>query len=539
MRPCSAFALAAALLVGPAAAQDTTARLAPTWVTATGSLTAMGELYNRDGVGTAARPDQTGRITANLTLGFANGLISVPLSALISTDQVTFRQNINQLGISPRYRALTFHAGHFAPTWSRYTLSDQTLLGGGVEAAPGRLRVGVVAGRTRKALAPDTLAPGIGVGQPAFARWAYAARLGYGDPQGTSLDAVVLYAADDAGSLDSVHAAALPGGAEENTVVGATGRVLTAGRRLLIETRAAHAISRRQQGADASGDAAGLELRYQLGDWTVGGTAEYLGSAFRSLGNEALVGDRLAYGLTLAARLAGGRVSFNGLGGWRHNNLDDDLAATSEQALYSLTATLQPVPAFGFDLQATNNVNEHRPVSDTSAVRNVTGVLGVTPRFMWRTGSGQHVLVLMAQQQTSENSLPGAAALIDVTTRTFLASWSLTFPSSLAFTATATRTEVELDTIGGTTVTTIAPGVSYALLAQRLQLSVQVQFTAYEVPVTTGTSREVFPLGQVRYTIARGQSVTFKSSLRHHEFAGMGGEFDERIFTLQYTASWR
>lgn len=529
--------LAALLLL-----QDTAATPAATrWVSATGSVTALGELYHRDGIGTAARPDETGRITANLTLSFGNGLVAVPLTALIATDQVTFRQHINQFGISPRYRAVTFHAGHFAPSWSRYTLADRTLLGGGVEAAPGRFRVGAVVGQTRKAVAPDTLAPTSSPEQTGFAQLAYAGRIGYGDPQGTSVDATMLHVWDDAESLDSAQAAITAGGAQTNTVFGLSGRLLALERKLLVEAQVAQSMYEREQAADAADPkalAAGVKLRYELGDWTVGGTVEYLGSAFRTLGNEALVGDRLDYGLTLGARLAGGRVSFSGLGGWRENNLDDDLAATTRQALYSLTATIQPAPAFGLDLQAANNINEHRPPSDSSAVRNVTGVLSVTPRFLWRTGSGQHVLVVMASQQQSKNSLPGAATLIDVTTRTYVGTWTLAFPSSLTFTATATRTEVELDTISGTNVNTIAPGASYALLAQRLQISAQVQFTSYEVPVTTGSSKEVFPLGQIRYAIARGQSVLLKSSVRHHELAA-GGTFDERIFTLQYSATWR
>ena len=44
-------------------------------VSATGNLTVFGELYDRSGSGTAARPDQTGRITANLTLSLFNGEI--------------------------------------------------------------------------------------------------------------------------------------------------------------------------------------------------------------------------------------------------------------------------------------------------------------------------------------------------------------------------------------------------------------------------------------------------------------------------------
>jgi hypothetical protein len=521
-------------------AQDTTAR-SIRWLTANGSLTALGELYNRDGVGVAARPDQTGRIVANLTLGMANGLVTVPLTALISTDQVTFRQQINQLGVSPRYRAVTLHLGHVAPSWSSFTLADQTLLGGGVEMAPGMLRAGVVAGRARKAIAPDTLNLNVLPGDPGLARWAYGARLGIGNAQGSFVDLIALQVKDDRGSLDSSLVVALPDGAQENSVVGLTGR-LAVGGRLTVDVQAASSRYAREQAAtgvdDATGEAAAMKLGYRLGDWTVGGTVEYLSTGFRTLGNAGLVGDRLDYGLTLGGRLAQGKVVFNLLGGWRQNNLDDELEATTEQALYSVNATLQPAPAFGLDLQATNNVNDHRAVIDSVSVKNVTAQYAVTPRFLWRTGSAQHVLVLLGTFQQSENTSPGSLAPLDVSTRTYVGTWSMTLPSSFAVTATVTRTEVEPDTFPRTTVSTIAPGVSYALLRGQLQLSLQSQFTRAE---TQGgaPSEEVFPLVQVRYAFAHGQSLQLRTSVRHHELAAGGGTFDERILTLQYSATWR
>jgi hypothetical protein len=506
-------------------------------IKAIGSLSAMGQLHDRDGAGTAARPAQTGRVTANLTLDFANGLFVVPLTALISTDQVSFRQQINQLGVSPRYGPVTLRAGHFAPSFSSYTLSDQTLLGGGIEAHPGHLRASLVGGRSQKGITPDTTGTGGGpaLGTPQFERWAYAARLGYGDPERSFVDVIAMRAEEDETSVDSVFAQALT--AQENTVFGLKGRLSVGA--LAIDVEAGHSTYEHDKHAptdDTKGDAASVGLRYRLGDWTVGGTVENVTTGFRTLGNAAFVSDRRDYTLTLGGRAAGGRVVFNATGGWRENNLSHALDATTEQTLYNVSATLQPSALFGLDLQAANNVNHSKAPDDTSSIKNVTGQLSVMPRLQWRTGAAQHALMVMFNQQQSENTSPASVGLIDATTRTVIGIWSLTFPSSLSFNATATHTAVELDTFPRTTITTVGPGVSFAAFRGKLQLALQAQFT--HAKTGAGSDDDVFPQVQIRYTVARGQSLQLRSSQRHHDLAA-GGSFDERIVSLQYSATWR
>lgn len=506
----------------------------PRWVAATGSLSAMGEMYNRDGAGTAARPDQTGRLVANVTLSFANGLVTVPLTALISTDQVSFRQQINQLGISPKYRAVTFHLGHFTPAYSRYTFSDATLLGGGVEVRTRGVQFGVIGGRAQKAVRPTAF--GQGAGQ--FDRWAFGGRVGAGNPDGSHVDAFLMVARDDDGSLDTAfvnNAALAPQG---NAVLGMRGRLAVA-RRLSVEIEGAtsqYEADVRASAPKTEGQAAAARLEYSPGTWSAGAAVEYLHAGFLTLGNSGLVGDRIDYTLNARAQLFGGRMSFTGSGGFRENNLSDDLEATSRQAIYALAATWQPVPAFGLDLQAANNVNDNKAKDDTSSIKNITGQYAVTTRLLWRTGSAQHLFVALGSHQQSENTSPASVALVDTRTLTLVGTWSMTFPSSLAFTATATRTEVELDT-ARVVITTVAPGIGRAFLQNRLQVSAQAQLTESR-PVGGSASREVFPLLQLGYTVARGQSVQLRSSVRHHE-SPAGGTFDETVVTLQYTASWR
>ena len=186
-------------------------------MTASGSITAYGELYDLSGSGgTAARPDQTGRLQVNTTLSAANGLVQIPLQALISTDQVSFRQEINQLGISPVWRDYTFHAGYYTPRFTDLTLADATLLGGGLEAHPGRWHLEGGYGRARRAILPET---GQFV-QPEFTRWMGIARTGYELPSGALAELSLVSAHDDAGSLGMFGDTTSAASPEENLVRG-------------------------------------------------------------------------------------------------------------------------------------------------------------------------------------------------------------------------------------------------------------------------------------------------------------------------------
>lgn len=503
---------------------------------ATGGFSLYGEAYDHEGFGKASRPVNTGRVTANLTLSLFDGAITAPLSALISTDQVQFRQSINQIGLSPTYKTTTFYLGHFTPQYSSYTAADASLLGAGLELHPGRWRLGVVDGRARKAIPFDTGK----ANEPQFERSMIGGRLGYGDLQGTFLDVFAVRAQDDPGSLGTSGDSLFTTQPEASTVVGLKGQLRRGNVQVLGEAaRAEYDRDRRADAPMVRDNAGSLKLVYNRPTWSLGSTVEYVGPGFTTLGNSGLKSDHLDYGVTGQARLAGGRFNVNGMGGWRKNNLDDDLEATTTGALYNLNVSWQVSPFFGLDAQATNNVHDSRAKDDTSSIKSVSGQYSLTPRFVWRTGSAQHVLVGVATVQQTENTTPGSVSLADVTTRVLLGTWTVAFPSGLALTATVNDTRVEVDTLV-TTVTTLTPGLAYSLLQHKVTVSLQAQFTRAKQSATGAEDKEVFPLAQVAYSFGRGQSLSLRSSVRHHELGTPAGEkFDERVVSVQYSASFR
>lgn len=506
-------------------------------VRVTGGVTAYGESYHRTGVGLGARPDETGRVTANLTIDFLNGLFTVPLTALLATDGVQFRQQINQVGISPTYRSLTVHLGSFVPQYSRYTFADAMLTGAGFDVSRPTFRVGAVAGRTRRAVPAGALPFFSLQDAPEFQRVSYGAHLGVGPRERSFVELYVLAAADDEGSLDTAVTNNFAVSAQENVVTGLMGR-LVLGPRLALDLEAA--ATRLDPNAavpapDVSGKAASGKIVYTAASWSLGGTVEYLDGGFRTFGNSGLVGDRVDAGLTGSARLAAGKAQVTWMGGWRRDNLSDALAATTTQAIFNVSAVVQPSPAFGVTLVAANNVNDSKAKNDTSTVQHVASQYGVTPHWQWRTGAAQHTLVVSANYQRSDNLKSGSAGLVDTKTSTFLGTWTVTFPSGLAVSLTGTRTQVDLDT-SKTSVSTVQPGVAYTF-ARKVQVSLQAQLTNIDTPAG-GSETEVRPVGQARYAFAQGQSVVLRVNARHHD-SDVTGKFDERVVSLQYTASWR
>lgn len=132
--------------------------------------------------------------------------IAVPFSFSYSEQQRSFSQPFNQFGMSPTYKWITVHGGYRNINFSPYTLAGHTLLGGGVELRPGKLRLGFMTGRLNRATTIDTTT---GTLQPfSFSRYGTAAKIGYGT-QNSYFDLSVLSAKDSEkgfkGSLDSGH----------------------------------------------------------------------------------------------------------------------------------------------------------------------------------------------------------------------------------------------------------------------------------------------------------------------------------------------
>ena len=117
--------------------------------------------------------------------GFVNikykDIIDLPFSFVISSQDNIFNQ---PLGISPKYKWLTVHAGYRNIAWSQYGLAGQNILGIGIEANPKYFRSGILFGRINRGsnindtTKLDSLA--VLTYQPSYKRLGLAVKIGAG-----------------------------------------------------------------------------------------------------------------------------------------------------------------------------------------------------------------------------------------------------------------------------------------------------------------------------------------------------------------------
>lgn len=503
-------------------------------VTATGTITAYGESYGLSGTGgTRARPDQTGRIEVHSVLALANGLVQVPLQALLSTDQVSFRQEINRLGISPTWRDYTFHAGYFTPRFTDLTLSDATLLGGGVEGHPGALRFDLAYGRARRAIGPQAGR----VVEPEFARWMGVGRLGWQAPSGFLLEASIVDANDRTRSLGGFGDTTTAAAPQDNLVFGVHGKAPFAARRLWLEvegTRSRYTADLRTGASAVTGVAGSVALTWQTPGWSAGGKVTYVGPDYHALGNTQLQSDQVRYEAT--AQMHQGTVSLGVQAGLQQNNLDHVLQSTTKmRGIYSVTMSWQASPVFGLDGSASNILNDIQSTDPMLALRNVNASYVLTPRLAWQTGADQHLLVASGTWQTASNSSQGIVGLQDTRTGSGMLAYTLTFPSGVALSATGNYTQVKVDTVS-TNLASVYPALAFPAIQGRLQTMIGVQWSASGI-AGASADHELYPQLNTSFTITARQQLTLQVSRRHYAYGSAmpGAAFNETMGSL----TWR
>ena len=93
---------------------------------------------------------------ANLSLNLSIYGISIPVTAVFTNGKVNLSHSFNQFGFSPHYKWITLHAGYRQYSYSMFTVSGQTLFGGGMDVNYRKLRLGFFGGRLRKAVQVDS-----------------------------------------------------------------------------------------------------------------------------------------------------------------------------------------------------------------------------------------------------------------------------------------------------------------------------------------------------------------------------------------------
>lgn len=177
--------------------------------------------YNIDGA-PSQRPPHFWQITANLNI--KAGLINMPFAARFSPagNEGSYPTIPTQIGMSPNYKAWTFHLGWRSLNFSDFSLSGNQFVGGGVEYKPegGIIKVKAMAGRFVKSnieYDPNFVV----LGTPAYERWGGGAQVIIGK-ENRNIGVHLFKAEDDPNSLNGYDTLFIA--PADNLVYGLTGK---------------------------------------------------------------------------------------------------------------------------------------------------------------------------------------------------------------------------------------------------------------------------------------------------------------------------
>jgi len=336
-----------------------------------GNFGAYGEVFHTT-ARYKRRPASTARSSLNMTFGFWK--IQMPVEMVLSTEEVTFRQSFNRLGLNPRIGFVTFHVGDFAGKISQFTVSGISIRGGGIEVDPKWVHFIALYGRTQRA-----------VNDPRAMTYAYkrmlmAAKLGFGLRNKSFLEINFVKAADDKNSLDIPvdSSKVFP---QENLALGLNGQIALFQNRLRFRGEGAasvHTLNTFGEKYRPEGMPAWIDKYYSIritsridyayrGDLTVNTNRvraragyQYIGPGYISLGLPYSLNDREKYNGYLNAQIVPRRVSFRGNFNYSHDNLNNQKVKTLKHLNYMAGLMLKPVQSLMLNFTYSKNklVNE-------------------------------------------------------------------------------------------------------------------------------------------------------------------------------------
>jgi len=160
-----------------------------------GGLSLFSDLYTVNGIAPRSTPFNW-RLTGSPTVSIYG--ISFPFFFNIGSQNSSFTQPFNHLGVSPTYKWVTAHIGWRNLSYSQFTLAGLVFMGGGVELKPGKLRIAAMYGRFNRAVREDNDLQFIRP-LPTYQRTGFSGKVGFGDAE-NFIDFVIFKAKDDSSS---------------------------------------------------------------------------------------------------------------------------------------------------------------------------------------------------------------------------------------------------------------------------------------------------------------------------------------------------
>jgi hypothetical protein len=554
---------------------DSAAKPAVQPIRVSGGVTLSGDFYAADGI-ESRRPATNLMAIARVNVALFEQ-INLPFEAYIGTNQSGFRQPFNQIGISPTFfNWLTLHAGWFSMRFSDLTFGDVRMLGGGVELRPGNFRLAALYGSTNQAVPYDVSMGGAAVAGAftSYSRPVVGVKLGYGDENIAFINFQAIRVSDDTTSLQTpanadVSRLAKP---QENTVFSTTfGFGAFDGKLRFTAEIAASAFSQdtRSQSLAQLATAATFQLpeipallftprlSSQLDaaakatltiaptpDFNVALGGQYIGPGFVSLGYAQLQNDVLDGTISPSLRLFNGGLSLRGTVGMRVNNLIANRTAPLQRLIASASVSIQPVQAFGIDLQYSNYGIRSTPRNDTLRIENVSQSLSVSPRVNFEAFGGVSGIfasyslnnvddVNVITRQTNTNQ-----------TQTAMLSWTLGLPSGLSLATTGFYSDIA-QSIARTNILNIGQTAAYSFFDGALSTSLTLGYGIVGSELTsagmTTTSSDGQITGQASISYSIGESGKFGTlslNVNNNNYAygnpARGRNFGEWTAMVQY-----
>ncbi len=344
--------------------------------------------------------------------------IAMPFSfTWFNNSKAGFSQPFNQFGISPKYKWLTLHLGYRNLSFSEFTLSGYTFLGAGIEANPGKFRIGAMYGRFNQNSVHDlTMADSL----PKMTRTGWAAKLGYGTDK-RFVDLSVLRIGDDPKGYDTLNTEPEIRAPEQNIALGLTSR-FDITEKLTFKFDGSYSFytfNRAYAATEITGDgllrlagnfirvnstseyfkAFRTSLSYRFSQGTVTGI-EYrrIDPGFRSMGSYFFNNDIEHITLNQSLALLKNKLNLRGSLGVQRDNLKGAKENTALRIIGSLTGNYNINQHWAVDATFNNystNQRAFRTTTDHSLlIYQVNRTITLTPRYMTAGERMSHMAML-------------------------------------------------------------------------------------------------------------------------------------------------